>query len=397
MSNIDYLCNKDAAKVLSKNYFVEKNSGVILVERGTIVPYVPTVENGQRILEFGGLVNSKGRFIKSSVGKFGADDLYTPTEDLQYVPETVIYLGLFYPIWGHFITEGLRYFWALHNDAFKKFFKDCRFAYVPCEFKYYLEQHKNFRRLAEIIGLDCDKLIPIEHPTQFENVILPDESFFLDVDGLRKFTDTYRETVDRVRDFALKNRTPTSAKKIYYFYGKIQIGEERLAEYFRSKGYEVFSPEKLTLDEQLNLLINAESFASTLGSCSHNSLFLRDNTEVILIPRAANRFTGYQPSIDQVHPLNVNYVDSSLSLFDTYNGPYCFIISERLKKFFGDKFTGYTDEDFKTFLEYARFSIGKSFNINPNAENYYGKALQKFLTRLKQRTDLTTAYGVNLQ
>ena len=396
MTNIDHLYNKAAAKVLTKNYFANKNFDVKVIEHGTIVPYVPTVENGRRVLEFGGLVDGKRRFIKSSVGKFGAENFYTPTETVQRVSESVVYLGLFYPIWGHFITEGLRYFWALHNAAFQKIFGDCRLAYVPCELKYYLEREKNFRRLAKIIGLDCDKLIPIEHPTQFENVVLPDESFFLNVDGLRKFTDAYRETVDRVRDFALKNRTPTSAKKIYFLYGKKQIGEERLAEYFRSKGYKIISPEKLTLDEQLNFLINAESFVSTLGSCAHNSLFLRDNAEVILIPRAADRFTAYQPPIDQVHPLNINYVDSSLSLFETNNGPYCFVIGERLKKFFGDEFTGYTDDDFKTFLEYARLSIGGGFSVNPKAEDYYGESLRKFLSQLKQRTDLTAAYGVNL-
>ena len=130
---------------------------------------------------------------------------------------------------------------------------------------------------------------------------MPDESFFVE-NGEKIFTNEYRETIDRVKNFALKNQTP-SAKKIYFFYGRKQIGEERLAEYFRSKGYEFISPERLTLDEQLNILINAESFASTLGSCSHNSIFLREGTEVILSLRrfiellrseiAVRKFFGY--------------------------------------------------------------------------------------------------------
>lgn len=135
---------------------------------------------------------------------------------------------------------------------------------------------------------------------------MPDESFFVDGDT-SFFTDEYRATIDRIKAFALKNRTP-SPKKIYFFYGRSQIGEERLAEYLRSKGYEIISPELLTLDEQLNVLINAESFASTGGSCAHNSVFLRDGTEVIMIFRAGNKISepsNYQEAINQICNLNV--------------------------------------------------------------------------------------------
>lgn len=244
--------------------------------------------------------------------------------------------------------------------------------------------------------MDVNRLQAITQPVQFENIILPDESFFV-AGGEKNFTNEYRETIDRVRNFALKNQSPTSAKKIYFFYGSVQVGEERLAEYFRGKGYEIVSPEKLTLDEQLNLLINAESFASTLGSCSHNSIFLRDGAEAILIPRAANRLTAYQPTLDQIHPLNANYIDSSLSIFVSGNGPYCFIISEQLKKFFGEEFTGYTDDDFKNFLAYVKISMSRGFKLNSAAMQYYAPVYQKFIEQLRQRDDLLKAYGIVLK
>jgi len=128
--------------------------------------------------------------------------------------------------------------------------------------------------LLEILGVDVGKIRPITQPTRFDKIILFDRSF-----SASYFTKEYRETMDIVRNFALKNQTPTASKKIYYFYGRNQVGEERLAEYFKSKGYEIVLPEKLTLDEQLNLLINCESFAYTVGSCAHNSGFLHDKTE----------------------------------------------------------------------------------------------------------------------
>ena len=246
-------------------------------------------------------------------------------------------------------------------------------------------------RLLAVLEVDVNRLQPIYHPTQFENVILPDSSY-----ASVKFAEEYRETIERVRAFATKHQTPTSSKKVYYFYGRAQTGEERLAEYFKAKGYEIVSPEKLTVDEQLNLMINAESFASTLGSCSHNALFLRDGTEVINIPRAANRFTGYQQMIEQLRPLNNVYVDSSLSIFETFNGPYCFIISEQLKKFFGEEFSGYDEDDSKTFLAYVGNSMRQGFKLNEKAMPYYAPIYGKFYEQLKQHADLAKAYGIVL-
>ena len=390
MTNLDYLYNKDAAPdIFGKNHFVDKKLHFKIIERGTILPHKHLYINGEWTWGFGGIVDSKNEFIKSSFVNSGAGAAYTPTENVQYLPWTVIYLGMLYPVWGHAITDNIRRIWFFKSEVFKDYFKKCPIVYIPWGGAYNLEQQKNFRRLLEILEIEVDKLYPIYHPVQFENIILPDEAY---ADGF--FSNEYRETIERARDFALKNKTETPSKKIYYYYGTAQIGEERLAEYFKSKGYEIVSPEKLTCDEQLNLLINAESFASTLGSCAHNSIFLRDGTECIFIPRAAKRFTSYQQIVDQITNLNSNYVDSSLSVFETFNGPYCFIISEHLKKFFGDDFNGYEEEDFKAFIEYSKSSTQNGYQINDDAWNYYLPVLQKFLTQLSQRKDLMEAYKV---
>lgn len=244
----------------------------------------------------------------------------------------------------------------MKNEIFKNEFKNCPIVYIAFNGQH-LEQQKNFCQLLEILEIDVNRLQVIKQPTQFEKIILPDEAFFRDNKSIQ-FTEEYREMIDCVRNFGIKNRTSTSNKKIYYFHSRReQVGAERLAEYFKSKGYEVVSPEKLTFYEQLNLLINCESFISTLGSCSHNSMFLRDGTKSIIIPRGGDRITStYQQAADSIHPLNITYIDSSLSIFGKVQyGPFCYIISKQLKEFFGDEFLGYDEEDFKTFLEYVKY------------------------------------------
>lgn len=316
-----------------------------------------------------------------------------PTQDIKYSSETVIYLGLFFHVWGHVVIDNVRRLWFLKSDFFRNEFKNCPLIYIPWTGSP-LEQQKNFRRLLEILEVDVDRLRQIKQPTRFDKIILPDESIFVPFvpeDGIRTFTAEYRETIDHVRHFALKNRTPTSSKKIYYFYGRNQIGEERLAKYFVSKGYAVVQPEFLTTDEQLNLLINAESFASTLGSCSHNSLFLRDNTEAIFIPRSATYINPFQPVLDQVHPVKATYIDSSFSVFNVRHDLYCFVISGQLKSFFGDKFDGYTDEDFNNFLQYLNFAVNNGRDFNPKEVQGYGTALDEFLAQLQKHKGLIAA------
>ena len=405
MTNLDYLYDKNAvAKHFGKNHFVDRKLHFKIIKDATVLPHKNIYVNGWWTWGFGGIVDARGEFVKESFVANDRGAAYTPTEDVHYSPETVLYLGMFYPVWGHCITDNIRFMWFTASDEFKKYFNECPQIYLPWNIPQdegggliFLEHQKNFRRLLEILDIDVGKLRPITQPTRFANVILPDESFFVK-DGEKFFTNEYRETIDRARNFALKNRTP-SAKKVYFFYGRNQVGEEWLAQYFRSKGYEIVSPEKLSLDEQLNVLINAQSFASTLGSLSHNLLFLRDGTEAILIPRTAEYFTYYQSALDQVNQLNVNYVDSSLSIFEAQVknlGPFCFVRSRELKKFFGDTFDGYDEDDFRIFLEYVISCKIQGLKRNNSAVNYYGATLKEILAQLKTRPDLTASYGVQL-
>ena len=401
MTNIDRLYNKNAAKrFFGKDFFLDKKLGFQVIEQGTILPHKKWgMTERTNWIGFGGIEDNRGNLVKESFPLYGTLDPYKPTEETIKSSETVVYLGVFASNWGHFITIDLANLWFLTSDVFKKEFKKCPLVYLPWDELRTgyanLDQHKNFKRILEILEIDTDALRPITQPTQFDKIILPDGSFIAPDKWPPFFTAEYRETVDRIKHFALKNRTPTASNKVYYFHGRRQTGEERLAEYFKSKGYEIVQPEKLTFDEQLNLLINCDSFASSLGSISHNATFLRYGTETIYILRAAGHFTGYQQVIDQVHNLNANYIDSTLSIFGDVRKPTCYIISEQLKNFFGDKFDGYAKEDFSIFLDYFKRCLRKGYVINPRANVHYGKIFPDFEAQLLQQNKLLKKYRLN--
>ena len=339
-----------------------------------------------------GIVDEKGKFIKSSSVHYNTGGAYIPPEEsIIKSSETAIYLFLLYLVWGHCLTDNIRRLWFLKSEYFNEF-KDCPLVYISWG-KQNLESQKNFRRLLEILEVPVDRLQEITQPTRFEKIILPDDSFCSPHNPDKGFTKEYLEAIEQVRTFALKHRTPTSNKKIYHFNGRKGVGENRIAEYFKSKGYDIVRPETLTFDEQINQLISCENFAGVSGSCAHNLLFLQDDTEMILIPRTTTEFNYYQEILNQVHPLNITYIDSSLSIFTEkiIVGNHFYIISEQLKKFFGDKWDGYAEEDLKAFLQYVKGNLNKTLEVNKNAMAYCEPILPDFMAQLKRREDLITA------
>ena len=398
MTNLYYLYNKDANKnYFDLNRFSDKPLGFKVIEGGTIVPN----KRGRKYPGWwgtGGIFDSQGTFVEDSFQTdLPREYLKLPAKIIKR-PKTAIYLGVFTPAWGHSLTINLQRLWFLQSDAFKSEFKNCRLVYLPWGIgrgnNVDIGDRPSFMRLLEILGIDLSALQPITRATKFDKIILPDRAFFGGESKKKFFTAEYRETIDRVRDFAIKHRTPTSFTKVFYFYGNHQTGEERLADYFKSKGYEIISPEKLPLDEQLNVLINCESFASTLGSSAHNSLFLPNDAEAIFIPRTPSIFTAYQQTIDQVHPLRINYIDSSLSLFGQRHGPNCFIVSKQLKSFFGDAFDGYETDDFKIFLDYVKNALSNGLDLNSRAKKHYGKFFPDFMAQLSKRPKLIAAHDM---
>lgn len=254
----------------------------------------------------------------------------------------------------------------------------------------------------KILGVNLENLNFLNYPAKFKYVIFPDESFgFTDERDKIFFTNEYLTTINRIRDYAVKNYSQISTQKIYYFYGQKQIGEERIAQYLQSKGYAVIRPETLSIEDQLNVLVNCKEFASTLGSISHNIIFMKDDANVTLIPRFG--LNAYQMALDQLYDINVYYVDSSLSLFRQQNnfaplGPLCYIISENLRKHFGDEVTEkYTEEDIATFLAYGRIAKNQGMIENPNELAYLKDILPEFISQLKTREDLMKKFGVGLK
>lgn len=414
MVNYNGLYNKDYfGEKLTENHFYEKNLHFRIIENGTILPFKDLPDVGF----FGGLVDEENNFVEGTAIHRGfGGGAYTPKDSVEYIPSSAIYLGMLISIWGHCLTDNIKRLWFLKSDVYRRYFKNCPILYTPM----WGGIIYNFAKLLEILEIDPNKLQPVTAPVKYKNVILPDESFFLAESSVTYgkdkvflegstdnfngndgafFTKEYVDVIDRIRNYVLKNCSSIPQKKWYFFYGRKQVGEERIAKYFESKGYTILRPETLPIEVQLNILANCESFASLIGSVSHNIIFLRDKSNVTLVPRRAAFFNIYQSALNQVHDLDIFYIDSAFSLFaENFLGPFYLIVSENLRKHFGDEVTEkYIEEDFITFLSYFRYAKSRGLSENSNELTYLKDILPEFFKQLKSRTDLLEKFGVTLK
>lgn len=394
MVKCDYLYRPETyIEQIAKNHFSRQKLNFKIIDDGTVLPH----KSVQGTSGFGGVVDKDGNFLEETFVHHGIKVAYTPTETVEKIPATVVYFGLIPPVWGHCITDNLKRAWFFFSETYNNFFKNFPVVYLPM----WGGGGKNFAKLLEILEIPHDKFIPITKPTKFRCVIVPDESFFA-VDGISTnlYTSEFEDTIERIRNFAFKNFKPLVQKKFYLFHGRNQIGEERVANYFNSKGYTIIRPEKLPLEEQLNVYANCQEYASSLGSIAHNTIFTRNGTNAIFIPRVQVTTTPvpHQLAINSMYNLNVDYLDSTLSIYMTsYTGPYCYIISKQLKNFFGDDFDGYSEDDFKIFLNYVKFATTRKIKVNDEARKYYSEVFSEFIAQLKSREDLISQIGLKLK
>ncbi len=395
MTNIDGLYNKNIYDgKLGLNHRSPRKLHFKVIDNATILPHkaIPNHPTG-----LGGILDANGNFIEESFVHHGVTEAYTPYGDIIQSSQAVIYFNMIVQIWGHCLTDGLRRAWFFQTDFYKNYLKNLPIVYVPM----WQGIVPSFAKILEILELDVSKLIPITQPTKFAQVILPDESFFEiknpgETVQTVYFTQEYFETVERIKNFGLKNFRQLDRKKFYFWYGSNQVGEERLANFFASKGYLIIRPEAFPFEEQLNILLNCENYASTLGSISHNSIFLRDGTQTIYIPRYPSP-NIYQLALDNLQNLDVHYIDSSLSIFyQNWRGPYLYIISEQLKKFFGEDWQGFSQEDFELFLTYTTSSMTAKYKQGENIKQYYSTTFAKFLQQLSTQQELLAKYDVKL-
>ena len=357
------------------NHYSDEKLSWKIYEDATVLPYVKS-----RSEVVGGLADSKGNYIDGSGLHRGMGRTYQYHErKVKYIDETVVFLGIWPNIWGHWLTDNIRRLWVLKNKEFMSQYGGCRFIYLPYR---HHNIGKNARELLDLIGIGNVTLEAEDEIRKYKRVVLPDECFFRSPDSNRHYTKEYVEIINDIRSYAKEGFRDTGLRKVYFTYRNYSnirtMGEDRLEDFFRSLGYGIISPEEYTFREQLDILLSCTEFASTVGSAAHNIIFLKEKTKVYLIPRT-DFISEYQFALDEIYDLDIHYVDSSLSMYThpdhPWGGPFYFIVSDHLLSLFGKE--PEKRNQTKGFNLYRQ--LGFWLNGHHGISDYYRKEYRKYL------------------
>ncbi len=271
----------------------------------------------------GGVCSSEFEFIAGRIRKYGGthmglncDEAYTvPRENITYRDESVIFGGCLKSHFGHALVDGTARLWyLLEKESQDKKIVFLRYPYVS---------YAAFDALkfVELMGIDMGRVEVITEPTQFREIIIPDEAFY----PMNAYRPEFICIFDQIRD----NIQPKNERKLYlsrtqYAY-RTSLNEEYYENFFARRGYTVIHPETLPIEEQIAYVSGADEIVSTIGSMTHLLLFAKTDVTATFLNRSGQCLSA-QANVDQVRGIEPYYVDAYINPLPVphVNGPFLF-------------------------------------------------------------------------
>ena len=265
----------------------------------------------------------------------GYGAIITPGTPPSQAGGTVVYGGFLRFVWGHFLMESMARMWAVVGNPELSDLPIVFFADDADGGR--LRRGTNYWRFFELLGV-ADRVRVITEGEWFDSIIVPELAFsneeffhpaFVSVfDAVKRNVDLAASSARRI--FLTRSRLPKARKT--------DIGIEKIDALFRDNGFEVVSPEQLSLDQMIAMIANAEVVATVSGSVAHNLVFCNNRQETIVVERYAVN-NPFQPAIHAMRQLPTTFVDACYGLHSVSPGagPFFYAVTPELARFVEDR------------------------------------------------------------
>lgn len=242
--------------------------------------------------------------------------------------EQVVFGGVLYDHFGHALIDSLTRMWYLAEHP------ECgKIAFLRFPYEGFLRSHFDPMLFIGLFGIPADRVEIIDAPTRFDAVIVPDEAFHC-------FAGHFPEFGPSLRKVAESLPPANTPKKVYLSHcaverglvaagqGRHVINEEYYEGFFARRGFEVVYPEQLPLEQQVQVVHNADEIVMTIGTLSHLLLFAKQDVKATVLVRHEPMFV--QANIDQAAGIEPFYVDAASNPLpiDHAHGP-CLMMPNR--------------------------------------------------------------------
>lgn len=301
------------------DWFIQGETKVQVLENGVILP----IKSEANFSAWsGGVTDNLGNFIaghirtrRESDETGQVDKGYNLSDKPKIIEEKVVYCGVAHPHFGHFLTESLgRLWWFLENPD-----PNIKYAFIaPNDEIKYLD-------FLMMLGLKKEQITLIKEPTCFSEVIIPEQSTIA-YDG---FKDKAMKIYDAIRDSV----EPKTFDKVYLtrtalpknFSDGITVNEDYFEAFYRSQGYEIISPEKYSIREQVAIMAGAKEVACVYGTAGHLILFSHDHVKITVLNRFSEGF-AIQFWMNQARRAKSVWVDISMNFLPHTHFLSCYLL-----------------------------------------------------------------------
>ena len=312
-----------------------------VVQNGLILPRTKTEQVEDIRWGLGGVLDAQDSFVQSSFydggwAKHGGYYEYDGNQ-IEFLDEDVVYFGLFFSHWGHFLIDCITRAWYIFELAKER--DDFKVAYLGEEVP-----SGNNLRFFELLGIKPDQLFHIEKPTRCRNVIVPEQGFKSCEWYSQEHLDMFDGMIDSSLHSDIDFSSVCSFEKIYFtrrsFAKAIdsEFGEKYLERTFLLNEYKAVSPERLTLDEQIYIWNHASSICCVNGSIPLNVLFARNPELELIILNKTSLFHENPLILLQMRKLSQIFIDVFSEPIHGYpkslgEGPFLFAATVEFKVF----------------------------------------------------------------
>lgn len=259
----------------SKNFKSDKNLQRHTVRNGYIFPALP-IEKEDPFNAAYGVWDENLNYVDASAmipGKIRQTPCNVKSGQIEFINEKVIYCGVAYFFqYGHFLIESTTRLWY----PLKTSEEELKLVFIN------VGEVGKYADFFELLGIELERIIFVDKPLQFKEIIIPDVSSII----CEWYTDEFMIPFRK----ASENVSAGLIEKVYltrkYLPDEKYVGEKTIEDIFIKNGYTVLAPEKLTLKEQVSLMKGAKSIVSLFGSATHNCVFASPGTELIILNRA---------------------------------------------------------------------------------------------------------------
>lgn len=292
----------------------------------------------------GGVCDQHGTFVESSFydggwATHGGKYEWNAQEE-EYIDTDVIYFGVFFRHWGHFLVDLVGRMWF--PACSKEYTLDMKIAYLGEE-----KPTKPHLEFFECLGIKEEQLVQIKRPTRCKKVIIPDVAV--------KSCEWYSEYYENMYDFIIANVNKDkrmvekfgAVKKVYFTRTKFakaietEFGEKQIEDIFVQNGYQCLAPEEMSLFEQIYIWNHAEKIVCVNGTIPLNVAFTQNEDLELLVLNKTSIFHGNLYLYAKMRGIDITYIDIYREPFKRYpkslgEGPFLMGISKDLQKWFDE-------------------------------------------------------------